>query len=168
MTTNESQVTEHDEAAEPSTTTEPARREHRKAVVSRLWELLYVHDFDGVGAMFTPDGHYTDVPSPDDGARGPEAIAARLKLGLEPIEPGQHELHAMVCEGSLVITEHTETWIWHTGESVALPFVSVMELDEDDMITRWWDYWDLQTLMNSAPDWWIERIMSGAEEIGLA
>ena len=45
-----------------------------------------------------------------------------------------------------------------TGEVVALPFVSVMEL-RDGMITLWRDYWDLNTLMNNVPQWWIEHIM---------
>jgi hypothetical protein len=26
---------------------------------------------------------------------------------------------------------------------------------------RWWDYWDLQTLMGAAPAWWVEHIMQG-------
>jgi len=34
----------------------------------------------------------------------------------------------MVAEGDTVVTEHAETWHWHTGEQVTLPFVSVQEL----------------------------------------
>ena len=30
-------------------------------------------------------------------------------------------------------------------------------------ITRWWDYWDMGTLMNAAPQWWVEHIMQGYE-----
>jgi hypothetical protein len=26
-------------------------------------------------------------------------------------------------------------------------------------IVRWWDYWDLATLMGAAPQWWIDQIM---------
>lgn len=141
--------------------------ERRKGIVGALWERLYEHDFDAVGALFSPDGHYSDVPSPDDGARGPEAIAARLRLGLEPIERSVHHLTLMIGEGDTVITEHAEEWHWHTGESVTLPFVSVMQFNAEDRLTRWWDYWDLQTLVGAAPDWWIERIMAGAVDIGL-
>jgi limonene-1,2-epoxide hydrolase len=36
----------------------------------------------------------------------------------------------------------------------------VHELD-GDKITRWWDYWDLSTLMNAAPAAWVEHIMVG-------
>jgi limonene-1,2-epoxide hydrolase len=41
-----------------------------------------------------------------------------------------------------------------------LPFISVHEIS-DDRIVRWHDYWDLTTLMNTAPQWWIEHIMNG-------
>ena len=40
------------------------------------------------------------------------------------------------------------------------PFVSVHEL-RDGAIVRWWDYWDLQTLMGAAPAWWIEHMAQG-------
>jgi limonene-1,2-epoxide hydrolase len=43
---------------------------------------------------------------------------------------------------------------------VILPFVSVHEM-EGGKIRRWFDYWDMQTLMNAAPQWWIEHIMQG-------
>jgi limonene-1,2-epoxide hydrolase len=114
-----------------------------------------------VGRHFHPDGEYTDVPSPaDDVARGPAEIAARLRLGLAPLEEIHHEVRLMVAEGDAVITEHVEHWHWPSGERVALPFVSVHEL-RDGRISRWWDYWDMQTLMAAAPPWWIEHIMQG-------
>jgi len=47
-----------------------------------------------------------------------------------------------------------------TGEHVALPFVSVMEL-RDAKITRWWDYFNLATLLDGAPQWWLDHIASG-------
>jgi limonene-1,2-epoxide hydrolase len=132
-----------------------------KAVVQAFWNALYERDWDRMAEFFVEDSEYTDVPSPDDDvAHGPELIMARLRLGLEPITGYEHNLRLMVAEGDIVVTEHSETWHWHTGEEVTLPFVSVHEL-RDGSIIRWWDYWDLQTLMNAAPDWWIEHIMVG-------
>jgi len=132
-----------------------------KALVSRFWDTLYARDWHNLAAYFGPKSEYTDVPSPpDDVARGPAQIVARLRLGLEPIASYEHELRLMVAEGHTVITEHAETWRWHTGEVVTLPFVSVHEL-RGGTIARWWDYWDLQTLMQAAPAWWIEHIMAG-------
>jgi limonene-1,2-epoxide hydrolase len=138
-----------------------------RALVEQLWETLYRRDFDGVGALFHDDGEYTDVPTPaDDVARGPEQIAARLRLGLEPLASISHEVRAIVAEGGTVVTEHVEVWEWPSGERARLPFVSIHEID-NDKIRRWWDYWDLSTLMNAAPAWWVEHIMAKSLEAGL-
>jgi limonene-1,2-epoxide hydrolase len=135
--------------------------EENKETVRRFWETLYSRDWDAIAGFFTEASEYTDVPSPaDDIARGPALIVARLRLGLERIAGYEHDLKLMVAEGDDVITEHAETWHWHTGEEVTLPFVSVHQL-HDGKIMRWWDYWDLQTLMNAAPVWWIEHVAQG-------
>ena len=34
----------------------------------------------------------------------------------------------------------------------------------DDKITLWRDYWDLNTLMNNVPQWWVEHIMTFSTE----
>jgi limonene-1,2-epoxide hydrolase len=132
-----------------------------RAVVEAFWEALYARDWDRIGTFFTDDARYTDVPSPpDDIAVGPAQIVARLRLGIEPISSYDHHLELMVAEGDAVVTEHAETWRWHTGEEVTLPFVSVQQL-RDGKIVRWFDYWDMQTLMNAAPAWWVEHILQG-------
>ncbi len=132
-----------------------------KELVGSFWAALYERDWDRIAGFFGEGSEYTDVPSPeDDVAHGPAQIVARLRLGLERISGYEHELRTLVAEGDVVVTEHAETWHWHTGEQVTLPFVSVQEV-RDGVIERWWDYWDLQTLMNAAPAWWIEHIMQG-------
>jgi ketosteroid isomerase-like protein len=131
-----------------------------RALIERFWEDMGRRDFAAVRTYFTEDAHYTDVPAPEDGARGPDAIEARLRLGIEPLERYVPRPGKMVAEGDMVILEHSEEWHWGTGETVVLPFVSVFEL-RDGLIARWWDYWDLGTLMNAAPQWWIDHIMQG-------
>ena len=91
---------------------------------------------------------------------GPAEIVARLRLGIEPLEGYVEHRRSLVVTEDMAITEHGEEWRWHTGEEVVLPFVSVMEL-RDGRILRWWDYWDLGTLMAAAPAWWVEHIMVG-------
>jgi limonene-1,2-epoxide hydrolase len=138
-----------------------ATTEANRQRVQDFWAVLYQRDWDAIGGFFVEGSEYTDVPSPaDDVARGPDQIVARLRLGLERISGYEHALRLMVAEGDSVVTEHAETWHWHTGEEVTLPFVSVHEL-RHGAILRWWDYWDLQTLMNAAPAWWIEHIAQG-------
>ena len=132
-----------------------------KERVQQFWAALYARDWEAIGSFFDEDSEYTDVPSPaDDIARGPAQVVARLQLGLGRISGYEHDLRLLVAEGDAVVTEHAETWHWHTGEQVTLPFVSVQQL-RDGQIVRWWDYWDLSTLMNAAPDWWIEDIAKG-------
>jgi len=131
-----------------------------KALVERFWADLARRDFDAVGAYFAPDGHYTDVPAPEEGAYGPVEVAARLRLGLGPL--AKYVLHdgPIVADGDMVITEHSEEWFWESGEHVHLPFVSVQEI-RDGKIVRWHDYLDLNTLMAAAPAAWVEHIMVG-------
>ncbi len=132
-----------------------------RARVQSFWPVLYSRDWDAIAGFFGADSEYTDVPSPaEDVARGPDQIVARLRLGLEPIAAYEHGLRLMVADADTVVTEHTETWHWHTGEEVVLPFVSVQELRQGTIV-RWWDYWDMQTLMNAAPAWWIEHVARG-------
>lgn len=129
-----------------------------KELVTRFWNDVYVaRDYDAVGRYFAADGVYVDVPVPDSAATGPQAVATRLRIGHEPVERFEHVIHRMVAEGDTVVTEHTETWHFHTGEVVALPFVSVMEVREG-MIRLWRDYSDLNTLLAKAPQWWLEHI----------
>jgi ketosteroid isomerase-like protein len=138
-----------------------------RALVERFWADLYRRDFDALGAYFAPDAEYTDVATPADVvARGPEQIVARLRLGLEPLESFSQDVRTIVCEADTVVVEHVEHWAWPTGERASLPFVSVQEL-RDGKLTRWWDYWDLATLMNSAPAWWVEHVMTESARIGL-
>ncbi len=135
-------------------------REDNKALVERFWHLLYeARDIDAATAMFADDGFYTDVPVDDGGATGPAQINYRLRLGWDPIESFDHEVHRMVVDGDVVVTEHTETWHFHTGEVVSLPFVSIHEI-RDGQLILWKDYSNIDTLLSNAPAWWIEHIMS--------
>lgn len=94
---------------------------------------------------------------PSSAGVGPDSIEARLRLGLEGLVGYEHR-PGVVAEGAdgVVVTEHTEVWTWETGETVALPFVSVQHI-EDGVIVLWKDYWDFQTLVGAAPAAWHDR-----------
>jgi ketosteroid isomerase-like protein len=140
----------------------PGDPEVNKELIRRFWRDLYAREFERVGSYFAEDGHYEDVPAPDPGATGPRNVVKRLRIGLEPIESQAHHLHRMVAEGDTVVTEHTEEWHFGTGEVVSLPFVSIHVL-RDGKISLWRDYWDLQTLLGSAPQWWLEHLAKHSE-----
>ena len=137
-----------------------ATRDESVALVEKFWNTLYVdRDLDAIGAMFTEDGFYTDVPIDDGGATGPAQIAARLRIGFGPVQSFDHVIHRIVVDGDTVITEHAETWHFDDEVSVTLPFVSVQEI-HDGKFTLWRDYSNINTLLDNAPAWWLEHIMS--------
>jgi limonene-1,2-epoxide hydrolase len=134
-------------------------------LVERFWAALGRRDFEAVGAMMADDGHYVDVPVKDveKGATGPAATTARLRLGIEPLQA--YVLHdgTITAAGDRVITEHAETWTWDDEHTATLPFASIMEV-RDGKVARWWDYFDLSTLMNAAPGWWLDHIAGGYQD----
>ena len=128
-------------------------------VAQAFWKRLYARDWDGIAASFSDDAVYWDVPTgPATAAKGPAAIVARLQLGLAGLAGYEH-FQGVVVEGDdgTVVTEHREVWHWESGESVSLPFVSVMRV-QDGLITLWKDYWDYGTLMSAAPQAWHDRL----------
>ena len=136
--------------------------DHNVQLIEAFWGDLFRRDFDAVGAWFTPEGNYRDVPAPEEGAFGPEEVAARLRLGIAPLAKYEHVPGwNIVAQDNTTMTEHVERWTWTSGEVLELPFVSVLVFDDAGKITRWWDYWDLGTLMNAAPVEWVEHIMAG-------
>lgn len=146
--------------------TDDAGNTDRRRQTEAFWADLYRRDFDAVGARFHPHGTYTDVPTPaEDLATGPAEIAARLRLGLEPLQRIEHGRSRIFVDGDVAITEHVEIWHWDDDHSVANPFVSIHEYEGDKIVT-WLDYWDLQTLLGAAPQWWLDHIMSGGAGAG--
>lgn len=131
--------------------------QENKQVVARLWRALYAKDWDGVAALIADRGHYEDVPAPDPGATGPANVVKRLRAGLDPVERFEHRVHRVVAEGDAVVVEHTETWHFATGERLTNDFVTVHEV-QGGKIQLWRDYWDLNTMMAQAPQWWIEGL----------
>jgi len=136
-----------------------AREEANKAVVDGHWSSMYAKDWDAVAARFAPEAEYMDVGAVPPVVGGPE-IADRLRLGLGPTAKMVHRPGLVLAEGDVVITEHQEEWHFHTGEVIVHPFTSVMEV-RDGLIRRWHDYSHLGNLLDRAPHWWIEYIMSG-------
>ena len=131
--------------------------EDDKKVVAELWSCLYRKDWEGLKAQLTDDAFYEDVPAPDPGARGPENVVKRLRIGLDPVVRFEHDVHRVVAEGGNVVVEHTETWHFETGEKIVNHFVTVHEV-QDGKVALWRDYWDLGTLMGQAPKWFLERL----------
>ena len=130
-----------------------------RETAAAFWAALYERDWERIRSFFDERSIYYDVPTgPTSAGMGPASIEARLRLGLEGLVGYEHQ-PGVVAEGpdGVVVTEHTEVWTWPTGETVALPFVSVQHI-EDGVIRLWKDYWDFQTLMGAAPPAWHDRL----------
>ena len=135
--------------------------EENRQVIEGFWDELYRQDLEAAAGRFAPHGTYTDVGTPDDDvAHGPEEIVKRLTLAWSRLAGLHDERRNLVAGDDVVMTEHIESWEWPTGETMALPVLSVHEL-VDGRIVRWTDYWDMGTLVAAAPQWWFHEIMQG-------
>ena len=129
-------------------------------LTERLWEVVASQDLKMLASMFHDDGEYTDVATPeDDVAVGGSQVAARLKLAFEGVEI-HSSTRNVVASDTVVMVERVESWRWRTAEHVDLQIASVVEIS-GSKISRWVDYWDMQTLLGVAPAWWVEHVMQG-------
>jgi limonene-1,2-epoxide hydrolase len=132
--------------------------ETNRALVHRFWSAVYEdRDPTRIGAFFHEDGRYEDAALPDSAGIGPEGASTRLALGHAPVAFFDHEIHRMVAEAATVMTEHTATWHFRTGEVIPLPFVSI-HVVRDGRFELWRDYWDVRGWVNDAPASWREHI----------
>ena len=124
-----------------------------------MWKALSDRDWDSLKTFLSDDCLYVDMPMPATAARGPEDIITRLKIGLEPLSSYVNHDGLLLSKGVDVIYEHSETWVWPSGETVRLPFVSVHRV-EGNKITLWKDYSDFTTLLSAAPPSYLESLGS--------
>ena len=134
-----------------------------KEVVENYWYAHFERDWEAMATFFTDDCHYTDVGMDPVGAIGGTAIVRRLKIGIEPLQGYFHFPKHIVAQGNIVIWEHMERWMFHTGEVIDHPFVTVMEV-RDGKISRWHDYSHIGHLIDNAPQWWLDHIITASAE----
>jgi limonene-1,2-epoxide hydrolase len=129
-----------------------------KEIVASLWAALAARNWTAVGDLVAEDCIYYDAPlGPAAAARGPGDVVARLRVALEGLAEYTNFDGRMVGEGDTVMYEHSERWQWASGETVLLPFVSVHEV-RAGQVGLWADYWDYRTLLDGAPDGWLESL----------
>ena len=134
-----------------------SRIDDNLTLARRFWDDLYAHRFERLGAYFTADAVYDDVPIPAARVVGPEAIVRKVRIGFERVPRHVHHLHRMVADDETVITEHTEDWHFDAAHVVSLPFVSV-QVVTDGRFVLWRDYSNIDTLLSAAPGWWLEHV----------
>jgi ketosteroid isomerase-like protein len=134
--------------------------EDNAELTERLWGAVASKDSDTLSSLFHDDAKYTDSGTPaDDVAIGGAEVVKRLGLAFDGVDISI-ESRNVVSNDDAVMVERVERWTWRTGEQVELPIASIVEIS-NQKISRWVDYWDLQTLLGAAPGWWVDQIMKG-------
>jgi ketosteroid isomerase-like protein len=129
-------------------------------LTERLWGAVASQDPKTLSSLFHDDAEYTDAATPeDDVARGGGEVVLRLGLAFDGVEISS-KTRNVVANDQAVMTERVERWTWRTGEQLDLPIASIVEIS-GGKISRWVDYWDMQTLLGVAPGWWVEQVMKG-------
>ncbi len=111
-------------------------------------------DFAAVAGHCAADCRYDDMPYPEATVVGPDAIRAKLEMGLGMLERIPTTIHELVESGDTVMVERTEVWHHRTGERATLPVAAVFKF-RDGKITLWRDYWDAKTLFSQQPASWL-------------
>lgn len=114
-------------------------------------------DFAAVAAHCTNDCVYEDVPYAEATVVGPDAIRAKLDMGLGMLERLPTTIHELLEDGDTIMIERTEVWHHRTGERATLRVAAVFKF-RDGKITLWRDYWDAKTLFSQQPASWLPDI----------
>lgn len=128
-----------------------------KELVLRMWTCVYGRDWKTLRSLLAENCAFEDMPAPDPGAHGPDNIVERLRIGFDLIERFEHDVFRIVAEDTSVIVEHRERWHFKTGEMVENHLVSIHEVT-NHKISLWRDYWDINSMISNAPQWWIEAV----------
>lgn len=114
-------------------------------------------DFDAVAGHCADDCAYEDVPFDAATVRGPEAIRAKLEMGLGTLERLPTTVHELLENGDTMMVERTEVWHHPSGERATLRVAAVFKF-RDGKITLWRDYWDAKTLFAQQPATWLPEV----------
>lgn len=123
----------------------------------RLFRDLERLDFDAVAAHCTEDCVYEDVPFVEATVTGPEAIRAKLEMGLGTLEKLPATIHELLESGDTILVERTEVWHHRTGECATLRVAAVFKF-RDGKLCLWRDYWDAKTLFAQQPADWLPDV----------
>jgi len=114
-------------------------------------------DFAAVAGHCADDCVYDDMPYKEATVVGPQAIRAKLEMGLGMLERIPTTIHELVEAGDTIMVERTEVWHHPTGERATLPVAAVFKF-RNGKITLWRDYWDAKTLFSQQPASWLPDI----------
>jgi limonene-1,2-epoxide hydrolase len=129
----------------------------KRALLDALFADLERLDFDAVAARCATECVYEDVPYADATVTGPDAIKAKLALGLGALEKLPTTIHEYAESGDTALVERTEVWHHPSGERATLRVAAVFKF-QGGKLTLWRDYWDARTLLDQQPAAWLPII----------
>jgi limonene-1,2-epoxide hydrolase len=113
-------------------------------VVTAFIQAIERMDVEGACALLADDVSYENVPmSP---VPGREATRAVLERFVAPCSRIEWPVKRQMSSGNSVMNERVDRFEIN-GTWVELPVVGVFEVNDDDRITLWRDYFDLETYM---------------------
>lgn len=145
---------------------EAERNALNKKTVETMWNALSAFDWETMKSCLADDVFYEDVPTEDPGAHGPENVVRRLMIAFSHCTSHEHEIHHIASDGDVVFLDHTEAWVFKSGERVQHTFCTMHEM-KDGKIAKWSDYWDVGGFVGQFPQWFLEEMAkSSAADFG--
>lgn len=128
-----------------------------KQTVEKMWASLAAFDFEALKSCLHEKVHYEDVPTEDPGAIGPDNVVARLSVAWDHIDQQIQTTHRIAADGDVVFLDHTEKWVFKTGETCEHRFCTMHEL-KDGKIIKWSDFWDVNNFVGQFPEWFLKEM----------
>ena len=98
---------------------------------------------EGLSAFISPDAVLRQMPFAE--VRGREGLRRICQESLESLSDFEIDLVDISSVGRRVFTERVDRFVLQ-GRPVSVPVLGVFELDENDRITAWRDYFDSRAL----------------------
>ena len=112
-------------------------------VIRKFLETWPRADIDEMMAFFSDDAIYTDGPRGT--SRGVEAIKAEMLSTLEMVPSTTANVKNLVASGGLVMVERVDVFDM-AGKTFDVEMTGVFEVNDDGLISRWRDYYDMRSL----------------------
>lgn len=118
-------------------------------IVNAFMKAFEKKDYDTACALISEDCEYTNMPQGMGTVTGPAGVRAVLEPFFAPTIENEFLILQCLADGNTVINERLDR---HRLKDkwVELPVVGVFEV-VDGSITRWRDYFDLNTIMSEWP-----------------
>lgn len=116
-------------------------------LVTRFCEAWSTFDLDAIGAFFTDDAVYHNIPIAP--VTGRDAIKATIASFTGNTESLEFRVLNIAGAGNTVLTERIDIFRFSNG-TVELPVMGTFEVTGDH-ISAWRDYFDLNQFMNQLP-----------------